>query len=273
MEPITLAVIPSVTPGDQRAALEALCDELGRLLGRRVLAAFPESYSALTSQLEKDRVQFAWMPPVLTVLTDEQIELRPLLIAIREDQTTYSSVLFVDAERSFQQLEDLRGKTVAWVDTTSAAGYLYPRLHLASYGVDPNKLFGAELFLGSHPEVVRAVFEGRADVGATYAELPSEGQPVRRAGFLDVSPDRRGRVIEWTQPIPNDLIVAHGNVPKDEASAFTRAILGLADREPGRRLLFAAFHAERFSSDVKEALDVLWSQVEQARRHGLLSHL
>ena len=273
MEPITLAVIPSVTPGDRREALGALCHELSVMLGLRIVSAFPESYSALTSELEKDRVQLAWMPPVLMVLTDEQIPLRPLLSAIRDDRTMYSSVLFVDAERSFQQIEDLRGKTVAWVDATSASGYMYPRLHLAAYGVDPNKLFGKELFLGSHPEVVRAVFDGRADVGATYAELPIEGQPVRRAGFCDVLPDRRGRVIEWTRPIPNDLLVAHSNVPDSVHVAFVRAILDLGEREDGRRLLFAAFHAERFTADLKNMLGSLWNQVAQARRNGLLSHL
>jgi phosphonate transport system substrate-binding protein len=273
MEPITLAVIPSVTPGDQRAALDALCAELRLMLGRRVIGACLDSYAALTSELEKDRVQFAWMPPVLMVLTDEQIPLRPLLCAVRDDRTVYSSVLFVDADKPYQQIEDLRGKTVAWVDTTSAAGYIYPRLHLAAYGVDPNKLFGHELFLGSHPEVVRAVFDGRADLGATYAEMPVEGQPVRRAGFCDVAPDRQGRVLEWTRPIPNDLLVAHSSVPAAEYRAFSRAILALGKREEGRKLLFGAFHAERFSSNLRDSLSSLWSLVELARRNGLLSHL
>ena len=269
---VALAVVPSATPGDNRAALDALCAALSSQLGELVTGANFDTYDALVSELERDRVDYAWMPPVLLVLARERLRLRPLLSSVRGDRTDYRAVLFVDAAGPLRTLDDLRGKTVAWVDTMSAAGYLYPRLTLAARDVDPQSLFGDELFLRSHAEVVRAVFDGRAQVGATYAEKPAADQPIRRAGFLDVAPDRPARVIEWSKSIPNDLIVGHGQIPKPRHVAFANAIVELAKSAEGRTLLFRVFHAEVFTPTPRNALDTVWALVTKAREKGLLLH-
>jgi phosphonate transport system substrate-binding protein len=269
---ITFAVVPSTTPGNSPQALEALCREIGKLVGDEVRSTHPTTYAELASGLETDRVQYAWMSPALLVLTDENTRITPLLSAVRNSQVDYRAVLFVDAASPYYALEQLRGKTVAWVATTSAAGYLFPRVHLATRGVDPTTMFAHELFLNSHAGVVRAVADGRADVGATYAEPPTTG-PVRRAGFLDTAPDHPMRILEWTRAIPHDVIAGHGLIPKPEHRIFSNAILTLAERDDGRALLQAAFHADRFTTTPRNALRPLWEHVRLARKHGLLPQL
>ena len=268
MGPITLAVVPSSLPGDRRVALDAVCAALSKLLDSRVTSALPTTYAELGSWFERDRVQYAWMSPALMVLTSERIQLQPLLSAVRDDSVEYCSALFTDARKHLDSLEALRGSTVAWVHPTSASGYLLPRIHLAAAGIDPAQLFGKELFLQSH-----AAVEGHAQVGATYARHPEPGQPIRNAGFVDVAPGLPARVLEWTQPIPNDVIVGHGLIAKTEHRELSNAILTLAERDDGRRLLYNAFHAERFRTTPRNALKPLLALVEQARQHGLLAQL
>jgi phosphate/phosphite/phosphonate ABC transporter binding protein len=270
---INLAVVPSVTPGDSRAALEDLCGRLSRLLDTAISGVHPESYSDLQSLLEKDRVQYAWMPPALIVLGSEKLRLEPLLSSVREDRTEYRAVLFVDAASAFRETRDLVGKKVAWVDPASASGYLVPRLHLASKGIDPGRLFGEELFVKSHAEVVRAVFSGRAHAGATYAHRPAQGEKIRRAGFLDAAPDREARVLEWTQAIPSDVIAGHGLIPRAQHRLFSNALLTLATQDSGRAALFSVFHTDRFAITPRDALRPLWQMVRLARQHGLLNQL
>jgi hypothetical protein len=53
---ITLAVVPSTTPGNTPEALADLCRELSTLVEQPVASAHPESYAELASALEKDRV-------------------------------------------------------------------------------------------------------------------------------------------------------------------------------------------------------------------------
>ena len=271
--PITVAVVPSATPGDSRAALAALCDALGAILRDQVTAFHPTSYMELVDALQKDRVQYAWMSPALVVLAGERLQLRPLLSAQRDDMTEYRAALFVDEKSTITSLGDLGGKRVAWVDQTSAAGFLYPRLLLAGRGIDVAEVFAEELYLRSHAEVVRAVLDGRADVGATYAIRPPDGQPIRRAGFSDVAPDRPVRVLAWTEEIPNDAICGHGLLTKQEHRVFANAILELCTQDGGRQLLFNAFHAEKFVITPRNTFKRLWRLVEEARIHGLLTHL
>lgn len=272
MPPITLAVVPSVTPGG-RAVLDPLCDELARRLGQEVEPFQPATYDQLIGALERDRVDFAWMPPMLLTLADEQVRVRPLLSAVRGERTDYRAVLFADAAGPLHDVAHLQGTTVAWVDATSASGYFYPRLHLAALGVDPERLFAAELFERSHGGVVRAVVEGRAQVGATFAEMPPPGEPITRAGFVDVAPGRPMRVLVWTRPIPSDVLAARGTVDKELQRAFCHAVLALTERDDGRRLLHGAFHAEQFVPTPRNALRPLWDLIALARGHGLMPHL
>jgi phosphonate transport system substrate-binding protein len=271
--PITLGVVPSFSPDKARDALDDLTEHLTEALGAPVTGLQADSYGALVSELERDRVQFAWMPPALLVLAEERLELRPLVSAVRGDRIAYRSILFVDENAPYQSVEELRGATVAWVDRTSAAGYLYPRLHLLSRGLDPSTHFGKELFARSHHDVVRAVLNGRAQVGATFAERPPFGAPIRRAGFLEVDATRSVRVLEWTGLIPNDLIVAHGLLPVRQQQSFAQAILQVGATPRGRQLLGAVFQADRFMLASSKNLRPLRQLVAVAREHGLLSQL
>jgi phosphonate transport system substrate-binding protein len=274
MGEITLAVVPSSTPGDARLALDSLCIALTKLLDTPVHGINCASYSDLSLELEKDRVDYAWMSPTLMILTNENIQLRPLLSAIRDDRSEYGSAFFVDGKRPFRSLEELEGRVVAWVDRSSASGYIVPRIHLAARKFDAARHFCRELFVGSHAEVVRAVLDGRADVGATYGQRPDDGEPIRRAGFIDVAPDRHVRVLEWTREIPNDVIVGRGLLSKPEHRLFSNAILTLAERDDvGRRLLFNVFHAERFVTPNRNVLLPVQELVALAREHGLMSQL
>jgi phosphonate transport system substrate-binding protein len=270
---ISLAVVPSATPGDSRAALAALCTELEKLLDRRITCLHPATYGELTAALERDRVQYAWMSPAQMVMAGEHIQLRPLLSAVRNEKTDYCSALFVDDASPARFTEQLRGKRIAWVDRTSASGYLFVRLQLAARGIEPDSFFSEELFESSHTGVVKAVLEGRADAGATYAERPAAGQPITRAGFVAVAPEHKVRVLEWTATIPNDVIAGHGLLSKDEHRLFGNAILTLGEREDGRKLLYNAFHAERFVTTPRNTLKPLYDLVRLARAHGLLAHL
>jgi phosphonate transport system substrate-binding protein len=192
---------------------------------------------------------------------------------VRGDKTGYRAVLFVARDSIWQSLDELAGKTVAWVDPSSAAGYLYPRLHLAARGIDPAHHFGKELFLGSHHEVVRAVLDGRAQVGATFAERPPFGAPLRHAGFLEVKGGDAVRVLDWTGLIPNDVIAAHGLLPMRQQTEVAHALLDLAATPFGHDLAKRLFQCDRFAMASRRALRPLRQLVRVAREHGILTTL
>src|SRR5262245_54373726 len=123
-------MVATVRPEETQVAASDLAEWLAGRLEQDVQARVAPSYDSLVGDMERDRVQVAWMSPALLVLAEERLSLRPLVSTVRGDKTGYRSVLFVSRESIWQSLDELAGKTVAWVDPSSAAGYLYPRLHL-----------------------------------------------------------------------------------------------------------------------------------------------
>ena len=62
-------------------------------------------------------------------------------------------------------LSDIRGKKVAFVDPSSASGYLYPAAHLVGLGYDIDKDIDS-VFAGGHDKSLQAVLNGDVDVAA-----------------------------------------------------------------------------------------------------------
>ncbi len=251
------------------AALERFGAQLAHEIGEAISIEVVPSYAALESALTAGDAQLAWVPPILLADGDES-RLVPLLTALRGGASEYCSVLFVLADSDLFTLADLRGSRAAWVDKCSAAGYLLPRLHLVAEGLRLESLFGEESFLGSHVEVVRAVFEGRADVGATYGGPPDSSDADQRSGFSEFEPHRRVRVIFRSGPVPADAVVCDASLPVDMRLRVTAALIHLGTFAVGRRVTRRLFGADGFQTFDPRVLAKLRSLVTGARARGWL---
>jgi phosphonate transport system substrate-binding protein len=124
---------------------------------------------------------------------------------------------------------------VAWVDPESASGYLVPRVHLASLGLDPSTFFGEEIFCDTHRGVVDGVLHGLADIGATYCQLDPKGKVITAAWTLnDGSSIRPVDLIASAGPIPNDAIVGTKSLSVIDRSRFLRFLLSPSDDAKGK---------------------------------------
>lgn len=263
--------MPDTDDDRTRGLLAALCDSLGRAAGVRVLPHRAPSPASLASAFAVGRVQLAWVSPALLLTSPGMAEAVPLASAVRQGVASYHGVLFTRHDAHYKSALDLKGTRAAWVAPTSAGGYLFPRLALASYGLDPRILFASESFHGSHGNVARAVLTGKADVGGSYAVFESGDpeQPLVRAPFLDVG-GRRGRVLFTTSPIPSDLIVSSAEVPIQVQSKLTLALEALADVLPAREAMSIVLGADGFMRYRSAALDPLRDQIEYGRELELL---
>lgn len=256
---LTFGVPPSRLQAD--ASLARLCERLSSLLDRPVRGLRASSYGELIDLIERGHAQLAWMSPLLAALAEDRVSLRPLLVASRAGHADYRAVLFAHERSPMRTIDDLHGASVAWVDRSSGSGYLVPRLTIAAAGHDLNNLFSEELFVGSHDEVVRAVCERRAAVGATYADV----SPL--APFASEAPVR---ALLFSEPIPNDLIMAHGLLPLADAMGFAAALHSVAAVDAERSLLTDVFGATTFDFTDGTHLGRIRTQVRLARRLGLL---
>lgn len=257
---LTFGILPSRMDSD--ASLSQLCDRLSTMLDRPVHGVRASSYDELIDLFERGRAQIGWMSPLLAALAEDRLALRPLLVASRAGQAEYRAVLFAHVRSPMRTVDDLQGSSVAWVDRSSGSGYLVPRLMLAASGHDLHRLFSEELFVGSHEEVVRAVSERRVAVGATYANAEALAPFGSSRAPL--------RALQFSEPIPNDLIMAHGRLPLNDAMSFAAALHSVATSEASRPMLDEVFGGATFDFTDGTHLRRIRMQVQVARRLGLL---
>jgi len=228
--PLRFGLVPTSDTPRTRSHVDALCARLTAEIGAEVEWSIADSPATLAAALASGRVHVAWSSPTLLLMNEALAQVIPLLSSVRQGVAFFHAILFVREDSPLTTIEELKGKRAAWVAKTSASGYIVPRTSLMRQGLDPARLFAEESFHQAHGAVARAVLDGRADVGATFAvfEGGDPARPVVNSGYRQEIDDRGVRIIDAAGPIPSDMIVSMPLVPIRVRSAIANALTKLA---------------------------------------------
>jgi phosphonate transport system substrate-binding protein len=160
---LRLLLPPSVGLARALARAELLDQSLRADLAEPIEVEVARDYADLAARAERGDAHLAWMPPTLCARLESSV--RALYKCQRFGGTTYRSAL-VARRGEVSTLNALRGKRIAWVDRLSVGGYLLARAEVRASGLDPNRDLGAQTFVGSYPQALAEVLEGRADAAA-----------------------------------------------------------------------------------------------------------
>jgi phosphonate transport system substrate-binding protein len=183
---------------------------------------------------------------------EDPSKVRLLAKATRHGQITYRSVLFSRPGSPIKSLEDLnkaRDLRAAWVDPSSATGYLFAKALLLKRKIDPAGIFRVQDFLWTHDALCTAVQSGKADVGATFSDDPTGEPAVHATGCQAALGDKVGtlQIIAATEPIPYEVLAVRAGLPEVERAALLAAVYELEKNEEGRKVLADAFHCQGFT--------------------------
>lgn len=249
-----------------REASERLRVWMSERLGVPMSLHYCGGYEALAREVEAEKVDVAWLPPVAFVkLPPEKVE--ALLALERGRQTGYKSALVVRSDSTIESLDDLRGARAAWVDAWSASGFVVPRVGLKKMGIDPRNLFRVEAFHGSHSAAIRAVIDGAADVTGTHARPKASGEEGVEGSWTLVDGVAM-RVLRTFGEVPADLICVRPGLPAELkprlAEAFKEACAG--DRKADVKAIFGA---DRFTDAPTSGYAALRASLTEATADGL----
>ena len=267
---LKLGLVPVLDDEATRLATDQIAAALGSVTERTCAVHRAPSPASLSQAFGAGDVNLVWSSPTLSLSAPEMGESVPIVTCVRQGVAHYHGVLFVRQDSPIQTVNDLEGRSVAWVARTSAAGYIYARVALAARGLDANTLFSEERFLETHGAVVLSVLDGDVEVGATFAvfEDGDAQRPMVRAGFVDLGRESDARVVLSTLRIPSDLFVAtpalHGELGDQLAAAIERVAAELPD--PFHRV----FGADDVVRSDPKGLGELRRQLGDARAMGVL---
>ncbi len=248
---------PAVAAASVRLKLTVFCgaleDELAGPGGGAVHVA-PKTFRAydqLLDAVSAREVAFAWLPPLLASRAAASGSIAPVVVPMRGDHAWYATALFAAPGSALRTTSDLQGARVAWVDPKSMGGHVIMRAWLRSQGVDLQQAFSQEEFLGGHEEVVAAVLDGRADVGATFAHPGPDGG-ILTAGWGDA----KVQVIAVAGRIPSDVLAASPGIDAKVVGAVREALT--RDMNASLRgAALALFEADRFAPADEDAMSSL----------------
>lgn len=236
-EVLYLGLIPERDIFDQRRRYRALADYLSDQLGRPVTLVTSNTYHGALKDMTEGRIDAAFMGSLVATLAMDQLQARVLVKP--EDlngDTMYHGVLFVRDDSSVQRLDELAGRTIAMVKTTTA-GHLYPIYTLVELGLfeDPNPV--KIRWDGTHDRVIQDVFDGEVDAGAA--------KNLRIDAFEQAHPGYHFRRLADGDAVPNNALVVRPDMDSGLTSRLERALLAMHENESGKQAL-AVFGAVRF---------------------------
>ena len=257
-KPLTFGISHPYGEEQAKQASALIGPYLTRALGSPVTVKVFASYDELSDALATNGVDLAWITPLAFVQASQKNrDVTALSKAMRatDGGLFYRSVFIVKAESKVADLKGLSGKRVAWVGKLSASGYLFPRALMKEQGLDPDKYFASESFGGDHPSVCKAVREGTADVGATFAAEPRDGVALEATGCADAGPVSDFKVIASSNNLPNEVIAHSPEFPPTRVNDVMMAFGRMALSPEGKKLLADGFRAQGFGVAVEGDFD------------------
>lgn len=211
-KPLKYVIIPAEDAARSEEQFTPFIEYLSQAIEQEVELMLVADYTAVVEAMKYGHADVARFGPFSYVLATQEADVEAVAVAVKEKTGTpsYKSIIISTAD-----IEDLNGKTFAYVDVASTSGYLAPATYFRRGGVELGEVF----FAGSHGAVIEAVKNGTVDAGAIadnrYLTAIQEG--VIAEGEL--------HIVWESDPIPNSPVAVQKSMDGRLKERLVRALL------------------------------------------------
>lgn len=222
---IRIGLIPSEDSRAMLAASDQLLKAVEANLGIKVQGFVASDYNGVIEAMRSGHVEVAYLGPFSYVLgaTIAPIEAFCTAETAKSGKTSYHSQIITLKSSGIDKIDDLKGRTFAFVDPSSTSGHLFPKAGLIKAGIDPDKFFGRVLFTGSHDANALAVANKRVDA-ATIADRIFDAAVAKKL----INPDDF-HVVWRSDPIPESPTAWRKNLSPELKEKVRTAFLNVRD--------------------------------------------
>src|SRR3989338_3962917 len=165
---LKMGLIPADDAEEMLRSYEPVKEYLSKELGIPVEIQVTSDYTAAIQAMRAKHIDMAWFGPFSYIIAANVADAEAIVNGVRrsDGKSDYHSIIVTKADSGIETLEDLKGKSFAFVDPASTSGNLIPRKMLIENGIDPDKDFSRSYYAGTHNAVEYAVANGKVDAGA-----------------------------------------------------------------------------------------------------------
>lgn len=235
----TIAYAPNESTTESADARNGLAEDLSEFLGCEVEEIQASDYNAIIEALRTGSADMAYMGSQALALGVERTELEPIVMKAEEgdpDKAVYRSVLITNsANEDINSIEDIKGKTMAFVDPDSTSGNLVPTAEIIQAFPDDEldsdilhtngEFFEAVSFSGSHQAGLQAVIKGDVDVVPISDQILASEIANGNAAEDDV------KIIHESGAIPAEAMVVAEHVDEETRKQLTEFLTSYENEE------------------------------------------
>lgn len=223
-----LVLTPSQRPTELLAAGERFGVALGKLVGIPVRVTVASDYAAVVEAMRNKTADLAFLHPAGYVLANREAKAMIIAQDRWHGNTSYRSRIYVRKDSGIKSLEELRGKTIAFVDPASTSGYVWPMALLMKRGLvqnrDPKTFFKEAVFSGAHDAALQALLQGHVDALASFDQ-------AREQYLKDPAEREKLTWVAETDPIPEGGIAGRDGLDPEIVAKVKAALLRMRGPE------------------------------------------
>lgn len=225
----TIAYAPNESNTEAADARNGLAEDLGAVLGCEVEEIQASDYNAIIEALRTGSADMAYMGSQALALGVERTDLEPIVMKAEDgdpEKAIYHSVFITNAANTdINSIEDIKGRTMAFVDPDSTSGNLVPTAEIIQAFPDDNlnsdilhtngDFFEAVSFSGSHQAGLQAVVKGDVDVAPISDQILASEIANGNAAESDI------KIIHESGAIPAEAMVVAEHVDQATRDKLT----------------------------------------------------
>lgn len=221
--------------------------DVGITEGRILMAS---DMQQMTSYLRRGRVDWVTETSANAMRLQDRADARPLLLTERNGVSHYHSIVFVRRDSGIGALDDLRGHSIAFQNTSSTSAYVAPTIELLKHGLSlqillspldrPDDNSVGYVFARSESNIATWVHKRLVDAGSVSNLDWDDPQRIPASYRKDL------RIIDESPEYPRALEMVRGDLD-DRVRARLREVLLEAGGDPdAREALLGFFRTTRF---------------------------
>jgi len=250
-EIITMGFVPLIDGDKLIESVEPLANMLTEEIGIKVESFTATNYVGVVEGLGSGQVDFGIIPPFAYILANEESGAEVILSAINDQgKAKYRSEFLVRKDSDIKTFQDIKGKTVAFVDPSSTSGYLFPGAHLIKEGIDVEKDIDY-MYSGGHDKSLQLLLNKDVDVIATFSHIRERYKEEFPTALEELE------ILGHTEDIPFISVTTRKDMDPEIKEKLQDALLKLGETEEGRQLLPELFNIHGFIKATDEDYQVI----------------
>ena len=225
---VVVALKPDKNPDAMLAERKALSETLSKRLGKPVDVIVPLSSAVITEGLANGSIDLAFVSATDMVKIRDSKSGSLLLAAQENGKTGYASYWVTLSDKPYRNVEELRGRPIAFSSKSSTSGFLIPLLDLRTRGLVRD---------GDAPEVFFGegnVWYGTGYVSAIERVLSGEAEAAAVSDYVlnkdkHLTPEQKARLrkLQEQGPVPTHVLAISSHLSESDRLALRGAILEL----------------------------------------------